>query len=502
MRGRHAHFGLTRRPDTTRGFVEPALQSVVEPAALSWHKEGMRPRWQLQVEGLGRIGQADVEVRPLLLLVGENNTGKSYLASLLWGLVAMQNDLTPPEGPALKACNELLRAWIHEGSHSGDHELTSDEVALFDQLFETALDAGHARLVKRIFNSDTVSAGRVMLRNTSLDRRANFSWRRPAEGSYTFSIAHEHARAWAAHHGRLVTAPLDEFRSLVADQLSRYLAFGPLTGSVRPFNDFFQKGDPVFLPASRTGFMLLYKAAARRSMKQVFRADTDDALAEHRWLNLTTPAFHFIDMLALGLEESREARFADEAEFLEQHALQGTIERSAERGLNDYRYRTDGPSQPLSMHLSSSLVSELAPIVLVLRHLSQFPVLILEEPEAHLHPSVQRRLAQVIVRLVRKGLYVWITTHSENFCQQINNFLKIGMSPDREALQTELGYGPQDYLELDDVSGYGFQIEGGQSIVTRLDASEEGLTMPTFNRELIALSKETLLLQRRTGKNG
>jgi AAA15 family ATPase/GTPase len=146
------------------------------------------------------------------------------------------------------------------------------------------------------------------------------------------------------------------------------------------------------------------------------------------------------------------------------------------------------------MSLSSSLVTEVTPIILALRHVRHIPVLILEEPEAHLHPKLQRKLAQVVVRLIRKGLYVWITTHSENFCQQINNFMKLGaLDPSRRAeAQQKLGYGEQDYLEFDDVGGYEFKLDetGERSIVTPLKKKERGLVMPTFNKELLALGKE------------
>ncbi|MFS8069179.1 MAG: AAA family ATPase, partial [Byssovorax sp.] len=152
-----------------------------------------------------------------------------------------------------------------------------------------------------------------------------------------------------------------------------------------------------------------------------------------------------------------------------------------------------------------SLVTELAPVILVLRHMQDFPVLILEEPEAHLHPRMQRVLAQVIVRLIRKGLYVWITTHSENFCQQINNFMKIGAVEDREKLRAELqtkfgySYGEQDYLTQDDIAGYAFINEGDHSVVKELKKHADGLSMPTFNQEMVALSKEVLFLEEHLG---
>ena len=132
--------------------------------------------------------------------------------------------------------------------------------------------------------------------------------------------------------------------------------------------------------------------------------------------------------------------------------------------------------------------------------MQDFPVLILEEPEAHLHPRMQRKLAQVVVRLIRKGLYVWITTHSENFCQQINNFMKIGAAADRAKLRADLqtkldySYDEQDYLTLDDVAAYEFINEGDRSVVRQLKKYEDGVVMPSFNKEMVALTKEVLFL--------
>ena len=42
--------------------------------------------WKLIVEDFGKIKSAEVEVAPLTLFVGDNNSGKSYLLSLIWGI--------------------------------------------------------------------------------------------------------------------------------------------------------------------------------------------------------------------------------------------------------------------------------------------------------------------------------------------------------------------------------------------------------------------------------
>ena len=45
----------------------------------------MNRRWTLHVENLAKIERADVEISQLMCFVGNNNSGKSYLMSLLWG---------------------------------------------------------------------------------------------------------------------------------------------------------------------------------------------------------------------------------------------------------------------------------------------------------------------------------------------------------------------------------------------------------------------------------
>lgn len=42
--------------------------------------------WNLKVENFGRIKSADIKVSPMMIFIGDNNSGKSYLMSLLWGL--------------------------------------------------------------------------------------------------------------------------------------------------------------------------------------------------------------------------------------------------------------------------------------------------------------------------------------------------------------------------------------------------------------------------------
>lgn len=41
---------------------------------------------KIYIENFGKIRSAEIELAPMLLFVGDNNSGKSYLTSLIWGL--------------------------------------------------------------------------------------------------------------------------------------------------------------------------------------------------------------------------------------------------------------------------------------------------------------------------------------------------------------------------------------------------------------------------------
>ncbi len=43
--------------------------------------------WTMHVENFGKIKCADIEAAPMTLFVGDNNSGKSYLMTLIYGLL-------------------------------------------------------------------------------------------------------------------------------------------------------------------------------------------------------------------------------------------------------------------------------------------------------------------------------------------------------------------------------------------------------------------------------
>lgn len=210
----------------------------------------------------------------------------------------------------------------------------------------------------------------------------------------------------------------------------------------------------------------------------------------------TLPQVHLLNALSTGFG-GKPGPYADEAARLEADCLEGTIVPQAEFGVARYEFQPNGAPTSLGLQLSSALVTELMPLVVALRNAQHIPFLVLEEPEAHLHPTAQRAVIRCLCRLVRRGVRVLITTHSPFVAQQINNLIKLGeLNPDQRATaQQRFRYREDEYLAADDVAVNQFAFRGDlRTEVRPLQLGPGGFAMPTFNDALHAFAEEIAAL--------
>ena len=133
--------------------------------------------------------------------------------------------------------------------------------------------------------------------------------------------------------------------------------------------------------------------------------------------------------------DQRSKGILDIVRQIEKNILYGTIvaERSEYINYPHFGYRPDGWKEDLPLMHASSMVSELAPVLLYLRHLMRpGNVLVIEEPESHLHPAAQVEYTRQLARLVQAGYRVIITTHSEWILEELANVVQRSQLPPEE----------------------------------------------------------------------
>ena len=140
---------------------------------------------------------------------------------------------------------------------------------------------------------------------------------------------------------------------------------------------------------------------------------------------------------------------------------------------------------------ASSMVAELAPLHLwIERVLEPGDVLIIDEPEAHLHPANQRIVASVLVRLVNAGVKVICATHSSMILHQMSNHILAASATEKK--RAELGFTDDDMLKIDDVGGYLFRLCEDGARIEPLEIDDTfGVDEDQFVKVAEEISRET-----------
>ncbi len=120
----------------------------------------MEPRWTLYVRDFGRIKAADIKVAPMMIFVGPNNSGKSYISSLLWGLSELREGPFVTEKPAMDAGGECKRL-IEEFYEKKESRISRSLIQSLLDLFNVHLKDLKEMLVKRIFSSEDIRIGEI-----------------------------------------------------------------------------------------------------------------------------------------------------------------------------------------------------------------------------------------------------------------------------------------------------------------------------------------------------
>jgi len=112
----------------------------------------------------------------------------------------------------------------------------------------------------------------------------------------------------------------------------------------------------------------------------------------------------------------------------------------------------------IDLHNASSSIKQLSPLVLYLRYQAKVnDFLIIDEPELGLHPESQAKLLEIIAIMVNLGIRILITTHSPYFMSHLNNIVSGEINnPEILTQQASSLYlnDSRAFLSMDQVSAY------------------------------------------------
>jgi len=139
-------------------------------------------------------------------------------------------------------------------------------------------------------------------------------------------------------------------------------------------------------------------------------------------------------------------------------------------------------TQKTPLCMGSSSVKSLSYLNLYIRHLAkEGDMLMINEPELNLHPANQRGMARLFAKLIKAGIKVFVTTHSDYLIKELNNLIILGNEFEGKAkIMKKYGYIEEDVLDRTKVKVYIAE----KNTLTPVLINEVGIEIDSFDREI------------------
>ena len=480
---------------------------------------------ELSVTNFGPIAKADIDLRPLTVFVGPSNTGKTYLAFLVYALHKFFNrySLRPASesknGRQINTLDGIVQDsidWIDAVTSQDMHPDSSNKIdiplpeSLVSVIRQSLADVNEFQdiLIAEIERCFGIDEAKRLIRHSSRGgikvdiRRHTESHQDIDPIKYELMISRTKPRftssipddiqLYAQNTGssrrsrfefdyrlhRLKRHLTSDNSNELLNSMNRFV--DGLSEYVRPYLVGPLKRRVHYLPAGRTGMMKAHRVVVGSMFR---RLPISGIQAIPALPTLDGVAADFLEEL-LDLDKRRQSRWTDGSNIaasLENRMLFGEIqiEPKPMTRYPEFYYQPQGWKDNIPLMNSSSMISELAPVVLYLRHIVRpGDAIIIEEPESHLHPAMQVEFIRQLAAVVKSGIQVIITTHSEWVLEELANLVRLSDLPKSR----RKGISGAEYaLKYDQVGAWLFEKKDRPkgSVVKEIKLDKEQGTFPS-----------------------
>jgi predicted ATPase len=497
-----------------------------------------RPDLKIGIKDFGPIAEGEIELKPLTVFIGPNNSGKSYAAMLIHSIFESYSPASLGGAPFFAVenlfsnieNNKILKEVLSElegrlNNLKIVNELqVPNEITLPEEITQKIAFEGFKEIYEKRLSNAIEDSYACQLSDLIMFGKENFSLNIQFNSCSVKLLCKD---------GKLNVGEFPQSNTCVNaiikisegfDHVKREKIEGReflIEVDGKPIVGWLWNNDKGFIPSQAIGqlseflqfrmlqefmFPCYYLPAARSGILQGHRALAAGIIRKAKYSGIERqqeiPKFpgvvsDFISSI-LELRESKGTfnRFTHQ---LEDELIKGSIDVrfKDKETYPEIRYKFHGVEIPL--HRSSSSVTELAPIFLYLKYIvKRGNILIIEEPEAHLHPGNIRILAKYLVRLVKKGVNVLITTHNEYLLEQLDNLVMLSSIDPKERVE-RYGYEKGDFLKHTDFAVYEFHYDqntGTSKIEKARLTKKDGVSQDEFVKVFEELYEETDKLRR------
>lgn len=457
---------------------------------------------KIYIENFGKIKSAEVEIAPFMLFVGDNNSGKSYLTSLIWGLQNYgRTGFFSAKNMKKSQHYSKVFEWISDNIRNAVNEQYNVKLKEYgvniQSLINDCLDFEKKSFVKWLFNTDEVSIDKIQVEIPDLESvEVDFHTIQnkkvlESDGDTTERV--EIIMQVIQHKKRSRAVCLASSFDEIYDKHNIDFLMSVLCYSILGMN--YAKDTSIYLPASRTGFML-----TKDIINQVGRDNTFNDNQESAVTPFTRPINNFLTVINNLSQYSpvKNDKYKSIIQYIECNMADGVLDVS-DLPNREVRYIPNGRSKSLPLRVVSGVVTELSPLLLLLKYNRTISNMFYGEPEIGLHPQLQSSIARVLCRLVNTKTNVCVTTHSDLIIQHINNMISLKNNSENVDLMEKYGYTQEDLIDYRKVRVYQFNTEGSRTrkktVLEEIECDDNGFAVPTFNDALDKITNEAYNIQ-------
>ena len=458
---------------------------------------------KFQLKELAKIEEASIEVKDLTVFVGKNSTNKSYMAHTVYMLNKVLSSIhNKKEKYATEAFGKYIKINKNSNFLKEINRLKTSDFWEEHPLLVDGKEYDTISIRKVVFdfsgeNIDIFIESMLYFIVDNIVEIVNKSFNTEKSILKNIILNYEIKNSKDIHLDKTIIIESNDRES--DDLKALHKIFGNI---LEALFDEKAREKAFYFPASRTGFVLAFDEIVSGVLRDRFGGLPTTT-------KLTEPTIDFIsDFADIKSNKFRDgdkssfhyhnyAKFYLEKifNFIENRIVKGKIIEDKNSQNYTQFYMQTNNAEKLDLHLTSSSTVELLPLVIFLKHFSTLKdkLLIIEEPEAHLHPKAQVEMARLLVMLVNSGAKVLITTHSDYILNELSNCIKLSSTSDEKRAEYLKAHNlpKETVIDKERVSAYLFKDLGESTEVMELAIDEYGIANDNFDDILDELLDRT-----------
>ncbi len=440
---------------------------------------------KLHIKELGAIKEGTIDLsKKLNIFCGQNNTGKTYLAFVIYALTREKISRNP------------LKIDLASLIEKGETEILIDYKSIFDYKIDTfsevksnldtvfgiseeTMQMMFSKFEINLLSSDDEFAADC--ENLEFDEILFF-------GEHKFKIEKQKSEK------NLLMKIVDgiDYSDLLNDRISlirlsalliNRIAFYPITKS-------------IIFPVERNSIFTFSKELSisrNLLIDQMHKISNGEKLDPFEMLQGGANRYPLAIRDGLNIADDLIARSNKKSEFynfgleIEQKLLNGSLQIEKKSG-GIFFVSNRNKKVKMPIHMTASIVKTLSSVVFYLKYSAEKnDLIIIDEPEMNLHPDNQIILTRVFAKLYNRGFRLLISTHSDYIVREINNLIMANSIQSTNNESVSKLYLEDEKINQKDVGVNYFHFSKSnatQLTIKNIEVSKAGFEVDSIDKEI------------------